>query len=494
MAARTKMEQLYPKEFEILKKHGQLTGDWENVYEHCKTECAAALALAELLQLNDADKNILAKAAILHDWYKRKEGESSVRGFDEYNKAVEMSFDELIKLGVDKRIVEVAHSVGHTSLLEIQSTDDELRKLMHYIDDITMGDKIVGLNTRIDYLEGADRYKELNESGRKVHSGQTYFEVQRNVGKEIEEWIINEIRKKYGDDYIKSFDLIQFIDRKIKGVFYWNKFFIEIATRAIRKAHFDYQVINSGQNDIDTFTFNKINSGIGIELVPEETVRDYIVNELLAMGFWKRHKIDGEYRSYWTEREFTIDIPLDSEEAKKIYSEHLESSPYFKERFDNEPPSKLKLSVDMTVARYEQSNERNKYSPVLLELKRLNTKIINLSNKGTPWKGGQSTKEQIKEIFKDIAKLRFIRDCLKKRIGNGLENHLTNEAILGILVWGVIDSEDELSELYKKLDFASGFTLVRVFPTQWDMDGKVVQKWCTILLAEVDNHNFIPFT
>ena len=189
MSYKSKVENLYPLEFEILKNNGRLIDKWANVYDHCKTEAAVALVLSDLLKLSNEERDILAKAAILHDWYKRVERETSVKGVDEYNKAVKDSYDKLLELGVDKRIVDVAHSVGHTSLSGIQATPDFLKKIMHFIDDITHGSMVVGIDKRIDEIEKKEGYKELNESGRVVHNGRTYFEVQREVGNTIREEI-----------------------------------------------------------------------------------------------------------------------------------------------------------------------------------------------------------------------------------------------------------------------------------------------------------------
>ena len=67
----------------------------------------------------------------LLDWFKRVERES-----ENYNS--NLSYDGLLKLGYSKRIVDIAHSVGHTSLAWIEESDF-LRKIIcfnyhkHYI-------------------------------------------------------------------------------------------------------------------------------------------------------------------------------------------------------------------------------------------------------------------------------------------------------------------------------------------------------------------------
>ena len=131
-------------------------------------------------------------------------------------------------------------------------------------------------------------------------------------------------------------------------IHYWKKIFIEIATRAIRQSHFEYQVISFPQKNIEIQDLQKLNSGIGIELVPEETVRDHIVRELLQMGLWKKIVINGNERSYWTDREVRFEIENDN-------------------------------YVDLTVERYEYRDDiLCEYEPALLELKRLNTMQVDL--------------------------------------------------------------------------------------------------------------------
>lgn len=183
----------YKDEINFLKEKGELINDWSNVYDHCFTEGLVADVLSDLLNLVPADRDTLVKVALLHDWFKRKEREAvNQQSADQYNaKAVE-SAERLKDFGYSSEIVELTKSVGHTSLTKILQSDNFLEKIMHYIDDITFGNNVVKLDERMDQLEMADRYKELNKSGEKIHNGKTYFEVQREVGHQIE----NEIAKR----------------------------------------------------------------------------------------------------------------------------------------------------------------------------------------------------------------------------------------------------------------------------------------------------------
>ncbi len=172
----TQIELKYCNEFHILLQQGELTGDWSNVYQHCLTEARVAEITGDLLQLPEGKKIILIKAAILHDWYKRKEREAVIAGgFEKYNDAGQDSYDKLLALGVDKHIVDIAHSVGHTAIDSVTVSTDLLRRAMFFIDLIVSNTDIVSVDQRMDNLEALDRYKELNESGRKIYNGRTYF-------------------------------------------------------------------------------------------------------------------------------------------------------------------------------------------------------------------------------------------------------------------------------------------------------------------------------
>lgn len=179
------IEKDFQSEFTLLKKEGRLTGDWVNIYNHCKLEGEIAIILSRLVDLNEVDSKILIKAAILHDWYKRYEIEQvKGLGMEDYKNSENDSYNKLLVLGVQKRIVEVAHSVGSLSLEEIMNSRDLLKKLMHFIDDICLGDKIVEIDRRIDYNER--NYPQLSKEGREEFEGRTYFEMQRIVGKQIQ--------------------------------------------------------------------------------------------------------------------------------------------------------------------------------------------------------------------------------------------------------------------------------------------------------------------
>lgn len=185
----------YKKELNILKKEGKLIGQWSNIFDHCLTEGLLADTFSDLLDLSVDDKENLIKAALLHDWYKRVEREAvSQLGFTEYDFKAIASGEKLKKLGYSDRVVELTQSVGHTSLKKVMESNDMIIRVIHLIDDLTIGDKIVELDERVDNLEQAERYKELNEEGRKIFFGKTYFQIQRQLGHQI----ISQVCEKTG--------------------------------------------------------------------------------------------------------------------------------------------------------------------------------------------------------------------------------------------------------------------------------------------------------
>ncbi|MDO8560048.1 MAG: glycosyltransferase family 2 protein [bacterium] len=187
----------FPDELAILREHGKLTGDWSNVADHCLTEAAAADILAELLQLSAADRDALVKASLLHDWYKRMERERvATEGQGTYDASATASEHGLAALGVPPAIVTIAHRVGHSQCRYFIDHPDAplLERVMFWLDTITHGNHIVGVDERVDQLESADRYRELNERGRTILDGKTYFQAQREIALAIERKLVQRTR------------------------------------------------------------------------------------------------------------------------------------------------------------------------------------------------------------------------------------------------------------------------------------------------------------
>lgn len=197
----------YAKELLFLKREGQLVGDWSNVFQHCLTEARIAVVLSDLLKLSPQEKETLVKAALLHDWFKRHEREAVIKyGQSKYDQQAEKSSQQLMQKGYSEDIVTLTVCVGHTSLKEIEQTNDFLRKVMHFIDDITVGDQIVSIDERVDSLESLDRYKELDQQGKAIFNGMTFFQKQRQLGHKIEKEILVKTDMSVGEliDFLRK--------------------------------------------------------------------------------------------------------------------------------------------------------------------------------------------------------------------------------------------------------------------------------------------------
>lgn len=161
---------------------------WRNVIEHMVVEAEAADVLAEALGLSETERNKLYRAALSHDVYKRKERElAQEKGPSGYDEAAKLQSEWLRNHGYSEDVVELTESVGHTSLVHFQNLDqvDTIKKIMHYVDDITLNNDIVLLDQRMDTLETNPRYEELNLQGIAIF-GRPYFTVQREISKKIE--------------------------------------------------------------------------------------------------------------------------------------------------------------------------------------------------------------------------------------------------------------------------------------------------------------------
>lgn len=164
---------------------------WRNVVEHELVEAEAADVLAEKLGLSEEARKTLRIAALLHDVYKRREIEKTEKeGASGFDVSAKEQSDWLRSLGYSDEVIDLTESAGHTSFKEFIDNFDSIptsKKIMHYVDDITLNNDIVPLMTRINALEKNLRYKELSEQLRNVFGGRIYFEVQREISKRIEE-------------------------------------------------------------------------------------------------------------------------------------------------------------------------------------------------------------------------------------------------------------------------------------------------------------------
>ncbi|HTE48354.1 MAG TPA: hypothetical protein VK675_00405, partial [Candidatus Paceibacterota bacterium] len=151
------------KEFGLLPK----TEGWANVSRHCLVEAVAMDVMAKEFELSDEDKNNLIHAALLHDFYKRKEIELFKEKGDSVEnviKAEKESEEALIGRDISPRVVVLTSSIGVAAIDKMKRPDTTLEeKMMFYIDNITENDNIVNLKDKINALPA--RYPEIAQTG-----------------------------------------------------------------------------------------------------------------------------------------------------------------------------------------------------------------------------------------------------------------------------------------------------------------------------------------
>ncbi|MBI3624043.1 hypothetical protein HY218_00235 [Candidatus Saccharibacteria bacterium] len=207
--------------------------DWGNVSEHCLVEAARAREFGQLLGFEEGLIEDLITAAALHDFYKKDEKAIVTKqglSWEAFEEASHESSEAIREAGFSDRIAWLVGAVGHGSLLDTKeileetepTPDQEAFLVMHYIDDYTVGSDwaepasgVSNFDIRMDKNEANERYRLLNEEGRPFFNGRTTFEIQRQLGHEIEARLVDMINVRSGQ-HVSPADLPVFIDDQIR--------------------------------------------------------------------------------------------------------------------------------------------------------------------------------------------------------------------------------------------------------------------------------------
>lgn len=207
--------------------------DWGNVTEHCLVETARVEVFADLLGFTEGLKSDLVKAAALHDFFKKGEKEFVQESptWEKFEKAEKEESALMRDSGFNERVVRLVNGVGCFSVStaeEILQKEDLLEDdlaflVIHYVDDYTVnsewvkpariikGQKINEVDRRMDKNEANERYRQLDEDGRKYFNGKTSFQAQRRIAYQVEEVLSSKI-----DPKLDPKNLPEYIDQKIK--------------------------------------------------------------------------------------------------------------------------------------------------------------------------------------------------------------------------------------------------------------------------------------
>jgi len=182
---------------------------WRNISEHCLTVAMAGDILAEA---TNADRERTVKAALLHDWYKRREVEAMKEfgGDVGHRKAMEEDEKLLKEAGISKDLIHLAHSnIPETEDLAKNRQRSKEEKIMHYIDLITDGSNFVGFKEKLDLARTKPKVVEFCDSYRSKYNGKSLLDVQEEVGAD-EEVELADMCGVEGDR------LIDFINQKLQ--------------------------------------------------------------------------------------------------------------------------------------------------------------------------------------------------------------------------------------------------------------------------------------
>lgn len=219
--------------------------DWRNVTEHCALEAARVGVLGDMLGLSPEICADLRTAAWLHDAGKRDEimsGKGSNDLFGSYVESETRSRERLVAAGYSSRVIRLAGSMGHTTLLETEELlgrealgeEDIAFLAIHYIDDMAVDNKSVtpaevtpegvvinDLDRRMKKNEVNPNYRHLHETGRPEFRGEPAYRLQAEVGKRVEGRLFSYLQEREVPDLPQQAGFLpEFIEEQLQKRIY----------------------------------------------------------------------------------------------------------------------------------------------------------------------------------------------------------------------------------------------------------------------------------
>lgn len=183
-------------------EHGR---NWKNVTEHCLIEAARVEELTELLGFDPELQDKLIEAAVVHDFYKKREIELTRIGIEKGDsgregvlKNEDEAVDVLLGAGFSQKQIAWTQSVSgdpqnvHRMKKIIDAGSFDLDKIadliLHYVDNYTRGSswvapaelqgtKIINDIDRRNLMNAENPdYRKMNEEGRELNSGHPFFD------------------------------------------------------------------------------------------------------------------------------------------------------------------------------------------------------------------------------------------------------------------------------------------------------------------------------
>ena len=176
--------------FSISWKNGRIERLWLNVIGHNVTVAVLANRLA--LRLKMAGISEVTEAALVHDWFKRRESEMVIKAKEEgrdpreANRAGEvMSGELLIGIGFSSEIILLTKSTGDIGLEKMMEGDATIaEQLIFYADSCVDNTRITTYKERFDallpYFQPGGRYDHVDRKFLAQY-GKTHREVWDSV-------------------------------------------------------------------------------------------------------------------------------------------------------------------------------------------------------------------------------------------------------------------------------------------------------------------------
>lgn len=190
------------EELRLLFRGGKLSpkyGDWDNVIRHCLAETAAVEVLSSLLNLPEDQAIKLQETSLAHDWKKRFDKKAREFNIPEIRRAIRL----LKEAGLDRNLRE-ATSPGFARAI-LNGEADLSQKILFYVDSITRGDQIVGIEARIQ--EAAERTQE--------EYGSEFWEEEKQAAAQVEQELY-ELLKQEGHEIDQPSEIPDLIKKGIE--------------------------------------------------------------------------------------------------------------------------------------------------------------------------------------------------------------------------------------------------------------------------------------
>ena len=201
----------YLPEMRLLFRGAKLSkkeGDWNNVIDHQLACLAATDVLSTALDLPEGSRQVLNKAALVHDWDQRLEKKPG-HFTDEEKAAAKEQFEDL---QADETLLE-ATGDGFSRTV-INGNASFLQEILFYTDNICKGSEIVPLKQRLDEVEA--RRSDLNEDQELTRKlGGRYWDIERKGATEAERKIFEGLKAK-GVDIKSQEEIPSFINQKVE--------------------------------------------------------------------------------------------------------------------------------------------------------------------------------------------------------------------------------------------------------------------------------------